>query len=198
MPTMGRAADEEKGAAIRKPASPWGIQPPRTRLSPFAGASTIMRKRLITLMAILPLLLANPVQADPPEGYPFLPFDQAMAESRAKGVPLFVYFGRYGCGYCEKTNRESFVDPEVKRRYTQHYVLAYVDAESGRRLKLPSGERIQERELGTRYNALVTPIFTFMTPEGEPLHRLVGVQRIEDLIQADDKLQAAISGTQRP
>ncbi|MEZ5588325.1 MAG: thioredoxin family protein [Sedimenticolaceae bacterium] len=64
------------------------------------------------------------------------------------GKLLFVYFGRYGCGYCEKTNRETFVDPEVKQRYTSHYVLAYVDAESGRRLRLPSGERVPERELG--------------------------------------------------
>ncbi len=157
-----------------------------------------MHKRLISLLALLPLLLSHPLQADPPEGYPFLPFDQALAEARARGLPLFVYFGRYGCGYCEKTNREAFIDGEVKRRYTQHYVLAYVDAEGGRRLRLPSGERIPERELGTRYHALVTPIFTFMTPEGEPIHRLVGVQRIEDLIEADDKLQASAAGSRQP
>ncbi len=157
-----------------------------------------MRTPFISLLALLPLLLPSPAPADPPEGYPFLAFDQAMAEAQSTGLPLFVYFGRYGCGYCEKTNREAFIDPEVKRRYTQHYVLAYVDAESGRRLKLPSGERIPERELGTRYNALVTPIFTFMTPEGESIHRMVGVQRIEDLIEADDKLQALAKESRQP
>ena len=80
-------------------------------------------------------LLALPMRvlADPPDAYPFLSFDRAMAQSRSDGKLLFVYFGRYGCGYCEKTNKEAFVDPEVKERYTSHYVLAYVDAESGRR-----------------------------------------------------------------
>ena len=148
---------------------------------------------LLTMMMIL-----SSSWADAPEGYPFLAFDEAMARSQAEGKPLFVYFGRYGCGYCEKTNKEAFVDPEVKRRYTQHYVLAYVDAESGRRLRLPSGERIPERELGTRYNALVTPIFTFMNTEGAPLYRMVGVQRIEDLIEADNRIQASQSRATQP
>lgn len=144
------------------------------------------------------LALPMPVLADPPEGYPFQPFDKAMAQSRADGKLLFVYFGRYGCGYCEKTNREAFIDPEVRERYTSRYVLAYVDAESGKRLRLPSGERIPERELGTRYDALVTPVFTFMTPDGKPVARMVGVQRIEDLIDADDRIQAALAAVKQP
>jgi thioredoxin-related protein len=157
-------------------------------------AMETLRHACLALLLLLPVTL----RADAPEGYPFLAFDQAMARSQAEGKVLFVYFGRYGCGYCEKTNREAFVDVEVKRRYTDHYVLAYVDAEGGRRLRLPSGERIPERELGTRYDALVTPIFTFMSPDGKPLSRLVGVQRIEDLIAADDRIQASLSKPAKP
>ncbi|MET0029141.1 MAG: thioredoxin fold domain-containing protein [Candidatus Thiodiazotropha sp.] len=148
----------------------------------------------VLLMQLLPVM----AQADAPEGYSFLPFDKAMEKSLTENKPLFVYFGRYGCGYCEKTNKEAFVDPEVKRRYQDHYILAYVDAESGKRLRLPSGERIQERELGTRYNALVTPIFTFLDSSGKSLYRLVGVQRIEDLIEADERIQATLSQASNP
>ncbi|MEJ2456074.1 MAG: thioredoxin family protein [Candidatus Thiodiazotropha sp.] len=151
----------------------------------------------IYMMAIV-LAAPGVAQADAPQGYPFLPFDEAMALSQTEQKPMFVYFGRYGCGYCEKTNKEAFVDPEVKQRYTDHYVLAYVDAESGKRLRLPSGERIPERELGTRYDALVTPIFTFMTSEGDPLYRMVGVQRIEDLIEADNRIQASLPQAGNP
>ena len=71
-------------------------------------------------------------------------------------------------------------------------MLAYIDSESGKRLKLPNGERITEREIGTRYNAFVTPVFTFMTPEGKPIYQMVGVQRIEDLIIANNKVQTHI------
>ncbi|MEJ2465474.1 MAG: thioredoxin family protein [Candidatus Thiodiazotropha sp.] len=149
-------------------------------------------------LLLIVLIAPTALWADAPEGYPFLPFDEAMSRSQAEKRPMFVYFGRYGCGYCEKTNREAFIDPEVKRRYMDHYVLAYVDSESGKRLRLPSGERIPERELGTRYNALVTPIFTFMTSKGDPLYRMVGVQRIEDLLEADNKVQAGLSQASQP
>ena len=138
-------------------------------------------------------LVTLPVMAEAPEGYPFQSFDKAMQQARTDNKPLFVYFGRYGCGYCEKTNKEAFSDNSIKETYTRHYVLAYVDSESGKRLRLPSGERITEREVGTRYNAFVTPVFTFMMPDGQPLLRLVGVQRIEDLREADMKVQQTLT-----
>jgi thioredoxin-related protein len=139
------------------------------------------------------LISAAAAYAEAPDGYPFKPFDEAMRQARDEGKPLFVYFGRYGCGYCEKTNKEAFSDEMVRARYTDHYALAYVDAEGGERLRLPSGERITERELGTRYDAFVTPVFSFMTPEGELVLRLVGVQRIEDLLEADARIQEALA-----
>ncbi|MDH3948185.1 MAG: thioredoxin family protein [Gammaproteobacteria bacterium] len=148
--------------------------------------------RAVLLLVIT--LIALPVMAEAPQGYPFQSFDKAMQQAEAENKPLFVYFGRYGCGYCEKTNKEAFSDNGVREAYTRNYVLAYVDSESGKRLRLPSGERITEREVGTRYNAFVTPVFTFMTPDGQPLMRLVGVQRIEDLTEADKKVQQALAG----
>ena len=147
--------------------------------------------RVVLLLVIT--LIALPVMAEAPEGYPFQSFDKAMQQARADKKPLFVYFGRYGCGYCEKTNKEAFSDNSIKETYTRHYVLAYVDSESGKRLRLPSGEQITEREVGTRYNAFVTPVFTFMTPDGQALLRLVGVQRIEDLREADIKVQQVLT-----
>ncbi|MCU7943410.1 MAG: thioredoxin family protein [Candidatus Thiodiazotropha sp. (ex Cardiolucina cf. quadrata)] len=149
--------------------------------------------RPVFLSVAAVLLLPAICSADAPDGYPFQPFDQAMAQAKSDAKPIFVYFGRYGCGYCEKTNKEAFIDPTVKARYIANYALAYVDAESGRRLRLHSGERITERELGTRYNALVTPVFSFLTPDGKPIYRMIGVQRIEDLIEADRRIQAALA-----
>lgn len=141
------------------------------------------------LFFLFTLLFSQLLFAEAPQGYPFLAFDKAMAEAREQNKPLFVYFGRYGCGYCDKTNKEAFSDDGVRQAYTDNYVLAYVDSESGKRLKLPSGERITEHEVGTRYNAFVTPVFTFMTPQGEPLLQMIGVQRIEDLMNAHKKIQ---------
>ena len=144
------------------------------------------------LRFLFPLVLSITsltAHADAPEGYPFISFDKAMKQAVAEEKPVFVYFGRYGCGYCEKTNKESFSDPLVRERYTENYVLAYVDSESGKRLRLPSGERITERELGTRYKAFVTPVFSFLNPAGELQLRLVGVQSRADLLKADEDVQ---------
>ena len=144
------------------------------------------------LLIITSVLMSQSILADPPKGYPFQTFDKAMKQAAAEAKPLFVYFGRHGCGYCEKTNKEAFSDPKVREFYSRNYILAYVDAESGKRLRLPSGERITERELGTRYKAYVTPVFTFMLPNGDMVYQLIGVQRIEDLLNADSKVQAAL------
>jgi thioredoxin-related protein len=151
-----------------------------------------------TIILLVSTLLTMPVLAEPPQGYPFQQFDKALQQAQTENKPLFVYFGRYGCGYCEKTNKEAFSNKQVREAYTRHYVLAYVDAESGKRIRLPSGERITEREVGTRYDAFVTPVFTFLTPDGRPLLRLVGVQRVEDLRDADNKMQRLIAKSGKP
>lgn len=149
------------------------------------------------LILVLAGCISLPLLAEAPAGYPFQTFDKAMQQAQTEKKPLFVYFGRYGCGYCEKTNKEAFSDSGIRETYIRHYVLAYVDSESGKRLRLPSGERITEREVGTRYNAFVTPVFTFMQPDGQPVLRLVGVQRIEDLREADNKIQQMLHGAQQ-
>jgi thioredoxin-related protein len=150
------------------------------------------------VLLLITTLLALPVMAEPPQGYPFQSFDKAMQQARTEKKPLFVYFGRYGCGYCDKTNKEAFSDQQVRETYSTHYVLAYVDSESGKRLRLPSGERVTEREVGTRYNAFVTPVFTFMTADGQVLLQLIGVQRIEDLREADSKVQELLTRAVNP
>ena len=143
---------------------------------------------------LLMFMLTTSASANPPAGYPFLRFDQAIEQAAAEAKPVFLYFGRYGCGYCDRTNKEAFSDPVVRERYTSHYVLTYVDSESGRRLRLPSGERITERELGTRWNAAVTPVFTFMTPDGTRVLQLIGLQDKASLLEADRKIQEALAG----
>ena len=147
---------------------------------------------MIRILGFILCLTGTAALADPPESYPFQPFDKAMKQANAETKLMFVYFGRYGCGYCDKTNKEAFSDPRVKEQYSKNYVLAYVDSESGKRLRLPSGERITERELGTRYNAFVTPVFSFISPDGTVITRMVGVQRIEDLMDAHNRVQLAL------
>jgi thioredoxin-related protein len=126
------------------------------------------------------LLLAGPLSADAPDGYPFVSYDEGLRLAAEQERHVFMYFGRYGCGWCEKTNKESFSDPDLRALYTDNYVLVYVDAESGRRMTLPDGERITEMELGARMNVYATPVFGFLQPGGETIFTVPGFKTADE------------------
>ncbi|MCU0840462.1 MAG: DUF255 domain-containing protein [Thiobacillaceae bacterium] len=130
-------------------------------------------------------LLALPAWADPPAGYGFADFDTGLQRAQAENKPIFLYFGRYGCAWCEHTNRKTFSDPDIKALYGQHYSLVYVDAEGGKRLRLPSGERITEAQLGTRLGAYATPLFVYMTPQGKLIMKIPGFKTVQDFKDYD-------------
>lgn len=129
--------------------------------------------------------LALAAFADPPPDYPFVSYDKGLKLAQETGKPIFLYFGRYGCAWCEHTNKKSFSDAGLKKLYPEHYVLVYVDAESGKRLKLPSGERITEAELGARFKAFATPLFVFLTPQGQEIFKAPGFKTVQDFKDFD-------------
>lgn len=136
------------------------------------------------LVAVL-LALSAAAQADPPADYPFVSYDQGLKLAQESGKPIFLYFGRYGCAWCDHTNRQSFANAELKKLYPEHFVLVYVDAESGRRLRLPSGERITEAELGARFKAFATPLFVYLTPQGQEIFKAPGFKTVQDFKDFD-------------
>lgn len=128
---------------------------------------------------------ASAAWADPPPGYAFVSFDAGLKAARASGKPIFLYFGRYGCAWCDHTNKKTFSDAELKKLYSEHYELVYVDAESGKRLTLPSGERITEAELGVRLNAFATPLFVYLTAQGDKIVQIPGFKTVQDFRDYD-------------
>lgn len=140
--------------------------------------------RLIRICYLLSCLaLTLPVHAGPPEGYPFVAFDEGLRIAGEHDRRMFIYFGRYGCTWCDRTNKEGFSDPQVRRTYIDNYVLVYVDTERGNRIHLPSGERITEAELSVRMKVLATPLFVFAEPGLKPLAKTSGVKTVRDLME---------------
>jgi thioredoxin-related protein len=138
-------------------------------------------KPIIALLLLVPFLAF----ADPPEGYPFLTYDQGLKTAKAENKPIFLYFGRYGCTWCAHTNKQTFSNSDLKKLYIDHYVLVYVDAESYKRLTLPSGERLTEAELGARFKAFATPLFVYLTPQGEEIFKAPGFKTVQDFKDFD-------------
>jgi len=143
---------------------------------------TLPLRLVLLLLALAPLA---GVRADPPKDYRFVAYDEGLRVAQRDGKRVFVYFGRLGCGYCDKTNKESFSDADVRARYSANYVLVYVDAESGKRLHLPSGETITEMELGAQLKTLVTPYFLYLEPNGALIYKVPGFQTAQSLKEYD-------------
>jgi thioredoxin-related protein len=87
-------------------------------------------------------LCVTAARADPPAGYPFVGHDAGLAQAKAENRPVMLYFGRYGCAWCDHVNRKTFSDAGLKQLLSENYMLIYVDAEGGKRLRMPNGERL--------------------------------------------------------
>ncbi|OYY93064.1 MAG: thioredoxin [Hydrogenophilales bacterium 28-61-23] len=129
--------------------------------------------------------LVSMAWADPPAAYPFVGHDAGLARAKLENKPILLYFGRYGCAWCDHVNRKTFSDPGLNRLLSENYVLVYVDAEGGKRLRMPSGERLTEAELGARLGAFATPLFVFMTPDGKVVAKIPGFKTVDDFKDYD-------------
>ncbi len=139
----------------------------------------------MTVWFLALLFACGSALADPPQDYPFVTFDQGLRLAKEQHKPVFVYFGRFGCAWCDQVNKQTFVDPELRALYIKDYVLVYVDSESGKRLRLPSGERITEADLGVRYKAFATPLFLYLDADGKEVARIPGIQTVQNFRDYD-------------
>lgn len=137
------------------------------------------------------MVFCTALYAEPPPGYDFLAYDEGLAQAKQQDREVFVYFGRYGCGFCDKVNKESFSDASIHKLYSDNYVLVYVNSEGSKRMTLQSGERITEMQLGERMNALGTPVFYFLDANGEELLKVYGYQSVDKLKRMHDYISDA-------
>ena len=79
----------------------------------------------------------------------------------------------------------NLLNAALRKLYIDHYELVYVDAESYKRVTLPSGERISEAELGARFKAFATPLFVYLTPQGKEIFKAPGFKTVQDFLDFD-------------
>ena len=108
-----------------------------------------------------PYLLQH--QHNPVDWYPW--GDEAFAEARAAGKPIFLSVGYAACHWCHVMERESFEDQATADVLNQHFISVKVDRE-----ERPDVDQIYMSavQLLTRHGGW--PMSVFMTPEGKPFH----------------------------
>jgi thioredoxin-related protein len=137
--------------------------------------------RLPLAFVFLFILPIGTLLAAPPEGYRFLSLTEASQQAGSEKKPMLLYFGRYGCSTCRKMHAEVFSDESLFTKYNADFVLAYVDTESGDRIKLANGERITEMQFASRSRIIGTPTFIYFSPEQEPLFKKTGFQSVAQM-----------------
>jgi len=137
-------------------------------------------------LLVLLALFCRVAVAAPPEGYQFTNLTQALQQAAAEQKPMFLYFGRYGCSTCRKMHQEVFSDIDLTQQFADQFVLAYVDTESDRRIRMPNGERTTEMQFAARNRILGTPTFIYFSAQQKPLFKKSGFQTIKQMMAFND------------
>jgi len=147
------------------------------------------------ILICLGIFMSQHGLAAPPEQYNFLPFDQALQQSVKSNKPLFLYFGRYGCNTCRKMHKEVFSDLSLRQKLSKNFVLAYVDTESGDRIRLANGERTTEMQFASRSRILGTPTFVYFSEAQKPLFTKAGFQTVSQMRKYSDYVSQGLYET---
>lgn len=146
--------------------------------------------RLIKSFTLALALLFSPgaAQAKAPDGWPFVDFNEAVRAAKRTGKPMFVYFGFPTCSYCEYANKHTFASDTLRKRFTEHYVLAYFDIRGDPNdvITLPGGKNLTRAEAIKRLKASPVPAWMFVSPDGNEILRRRGSRTTVDTFMKFD------------
>ncbi len=122
-------------------------------------------------LAIALCLLPGVAPAKAPDGWPFVDFNEAVRVAKRENKPMFVYFGFANCRYCEYANKRTFASDALRKRYVDHYVLAYFDIRGNPDdvIALPGGEKLTRTDAIKRLRSSPVPAWMFMSPDGQEI-----------------------------
>jgi thioredoxin-related protein len=134
-------------------------------------------------------LCVEAAQAKPPEGWPFVEYNEALRVAERVHKPVFVYFGFPSCPYCEIANKNTFSSEALRKRYTEHYVLAYYDIRGNPDdlMTLPGGEKLARADAIKRLRASPVPAWMFVAADGRQILMRRGSRTpVEAFMQFDE------------
>jgi len=98
-------------------------------------------------------------------------WEEALAESKKTGKPIFADAYAKWCGPCKRMARTTFMDNTAGEFFNENFINMKIDAEE------PEGRRFRKK-----YPVSAFPTLFFIDEKGEVLHKAVGGQNVEGLI----------------
>ncbi|WP_428654940.1 cytochrome c biogenesis protein CcdA [Runella sp.] len=132
------------------------------------------------------------------EGY--FDYEQALAQAKAVGKPVFIDFTGFNCANCRKMEANVWPQPEVLSRLKKDFVIAslYVDDKTelpkekqfvstyDQREKTTVGAKNADLQI-TKFNNNAQPFYCVVTPDGELLTKPVGYAGVEEFTRFLDE-----------
>lgn len=127
-----------------------------------------MRKILLFFIC-LALWVSSTSHAGPPDGWPFLRYEEGMALAKKSNKPVFILFGLEPCPFCDHLNAHALSNQKLKALYSQEYVLIYMEIKGANEQPehaLPDGTLVTHRDFVRRHRAFVAPAWVFYDRSG--------------------------------
>lgn len=103
----------------------------------------------------------------------WLAYGEALQKAEKEDKHVIVDFYTNWCGWCKVMDRKTYADPAVVDLLSQHFVLAKINAESGRKFAVGS-EEMSGRDLARQFGVTQFPMTWFLKPDGSRLANLPG------------------------
>lgn len=125
--------------------------------------------RATRLLLLLAALLFSAAHAGPPQGWPFVRYEDGMAAAKKSHKPVFILFGLEPCPFCDELNARTFSNDKLRALYSAEYVLIYMEIKGLNEQAehtLPDGTSVSHRDFVRRHKAFVAPAWAFYDRDG--------------------------------
>lgn len=131
--------------------------------------STMKCIRFLPLIVLLFITTLTHGQIDFRDGS----WSEIIEMAKTENKPIFVDAYAVWCGPCKMMDRQVFPQQEVGDFFNENFINAKIDMEKG-----------EGRDLQKQYKVTAFPTLLFINKEGELIHRAVGFQNPEKLINS--------------
>ena len=131
--------------------------------------------------------MVNPGYQEKPQWFKnsFLDINEDIAEAKAEGKRLMLYFYQDGCPYCKKLLEDNFGQRAIADKTRNNFDVVPINIWGDREITI--GDQMQtEKQLAAQLRVMYTPTLIFFNEEGQAILRANGYYPPEKFVAALD------------
>ncbi|VAW57461.1 thioredoxin SoxW, partial [hydrothermal vent metagenome] len=119
--------------------------------------------------------MVNPGHVEQPDWFKnsFLDLDDDIAEAKASGKRLLLYFYQDGCPYCKKLLQDNFGQRAIAEKTKTNFDVVTINIWGDREVSF-AGSEIIEKDFAAQLKVMYTPTLIFFNEEGQAVLRANG------------------------